>query len=601
MKREVSPPPLSSFLLMTCLVVSPVSAARYDVWQVPEFSASFPGGYVALAADATSAPYEFIDQEFLWGPTPFSFTAIYDTGASGIILGQWTAFNLPVDFSGETYEDYGIGGVETFDVTGPTHVRLAPTSLITGEDYGPITSPSVYMDYGAFKIQVSRNMLFFLNIVGTPVLAHHVMQVCLDDWRDMELLMGVVYAKTDLLATMPTSFGGLPAFSFPLRMVDYVPDPHPISAGLNPLLTGVRVRDHRKPPDQQSAPEDWLFDTGAQITIISRDYATRIGIDLVNEEPVDSTAIGGIGGQIEVYGYYIDEIVLTSPNGDEVVFHDAIVFVPEADVLPANLPGIFGMNLLSGVLFGDELEDFWIEPNFADFYFDGPNQTLTLVPIPVTVRGTVVLEHFVGDNTSVELTIRLTSPDVGGAGSDLTRQVPLNADGTFTLDNMPPGNFNITIQTAGFLRASLTNRALTAGLNEVGTIRLDSGDANGDNQVDFADFAILQNGYGQSGKTRDQGDFNGDGRITFEDFAILQNNYGAGIIPDGATALSATGQVLTGASTGCGLPGLALLMLLAWAGGGPALREQEEPRERYEIRFTEQQRVALGRFHGGGL
>lgn len=52
------------------------------------------------------------------------------------------------------------------------------------------------------------------------------------------------------------------------------------------------------------------------------------------------------------------------------------------------------------------------------------------------------------------------------------------------------------------------------------------GDADGSGTVDFADFAILQNNYGQSGKTFDDGDFNGDDRVTFEDFSILQNHYG---------------------------------------------------------------------------
>jgi len=52
------------------------------------------------------------------------------------------------------------------------------------------------------------------------------------------------------------------------------------------------------------------------------------------------------------------------------------------------------------------------------------------------------------------------------------------------------------------------------------------GDVNGDNQITFADFAVVQNNYGGTGRTPATGDVNGDGRVTFEDFALLQNVYG---------------------------------------------------------------------------
>jgi hypothetical protein len=55
-----------------------------------------------------------------------------------------------------------------------------------------------------------------------------------------------------------------------------------------------------------------------------------------------------------------------------------------------------------------------------------------------------------------------------------------------------------------------------------------AGDANLDGSVNFNDFSILQNHYGQSGDWS-QGDFNHDGTINFNDFSALQNNYGQSV------------------------------------------------------------------------
>jgi hypothetical protein len=51
------------------------------------------------------------------------------------------------------------------------------------------------------------------------------------------------------------------------------------------------------------------------------------------------------------------------------------------------------------------------------------------------------------------------------------------------------------------------------------------GDANLDGSVNFNDFSIVQNHFGQAGGWS-SGDFNYDGTVNFNDFSILQNNYG---------------------------------------------------------------------------
>jgi hypothetical protein len=48
------------------------------------------------------------------------------------------------------------------------------------------------------------------------------------------------------------------------------------------------------------------------------------------------------------------------------------------------------------------------------------------------------------------------------------------------------------------------------------------GDANGDGNVNFNDYLILQNNYNQPGGWL-QGDFNSSGVVDFNDYLILQN------------------------------------------------------------------------------
>ncbi len=370
-----------SFVLL-CYVSSSVIAREYHIYNVPEISSSFAGGYVALE-DSNGNLYYHNSDYSSFEPSPFSFLAIYDTGASGMILGNAHATELGIPKTGETYQDEGIGGTETFDVSESTRLRIAPSSLVNETNNSWMSDISYYEYYGSYKFQISRRI--DIDVMGTPLLGHHIMRVNLDDWRDMSLVSGVTVAKTDLLDAMPSSFEpGKTVLSVRIEMQDFVnDDTAPISHDLNPIIPDVRIIDDRNAPDAQSSAKDWLFDTGAQLTIIGRDYATEIGIDLDNETPVDSTEIGGVGGNITIYGYQVDELVLPVIGGDELIFHNPIVFVPEAGALPADLTGIFGMNLLSGVIVQDSQGNLFIDPNFDEWYFNPLDSNITFViPLP---------------------------------------------------------------------------------------------------------------------------------------------------------------------------------------------------------------------------
>lgn len=100
--------------------------------------------------------------------------------------------------------------------------------------------------------------------------------------------------------------------------------------------------------------------------------------------------------------------------------------------------------------------------------------------------------------------------------------------GRFTVNNLPPGNYNVWVKGAHTL-SNLVSATLVAGNNNVNIGTLKEGDANDDNTVSLSDFSLLASSFGKS--TGEVGfdaraDFNGDGLITLTDFSLLASNYG---------------------------------------------------------------------------
>lgn len=88
--------------------------------------------------------------------------------------------------------------------------------------------------------------------------------------------------------------------------------------------------------------QNFLFDTGAQVTVISTEDARLLGLDL--QHPEFSTLLEGVGGNQRVGGYTISEIDLPTSDGGSVRFSNVPVFVVD---LGEGLDGVLGMNLLN--------------------------------------------------------------------------------------------------------------------------------------------------------------------------------------------------------------------------------------------------------------
>jgi hypothetical protein len=408
-------------VLVVSLFLLPAAVARatnYTIDTQQAQSIDIPGAFVGLSTTG-DVIYKGPDPLVPSGEYQFSFAAPLDTGSSGCVLAAYLANgrHLPL-VAGASYDDVGIGGTETFDVSELTRVYIA--SVATGAANSEILS--YYSQRGDYNLQVRRadpsinvegfSDPVYVNVIGTPVLNKYTMHVqtngntfayYFDGGIDLGIgytinLCPVNYLESDLLTSPPSSLGvpangsqlvlvptavsGLQppggALHVPLTYQNFISGTAPVSTSTNPMISNATLTTL----GGTANVSDWLFDSGAAVTMIGRTLATNLG--LLAQPVVGTTTILGIGGDIRnISGYQVDSLTIPLTNGDNLVFKDIVIFVPNANDLPADLPGIFGMNLLdNSFLTTDESGEFVGKTTsaFSDWYVIPPST----VPEPGT-------------------------------------------------------------------------------------------------------------------------------------------------------------------------------------------------------------------------
>ncbi len=403
------------FLLAYLPVVDPaISRAAFDVY--PESQSDYlPGTFVVLADPSTGNNYlaTITDPIFGGTQTGYSYASVLDTGSSGSVICALEAVGRNLPHSGEFYSDQGIGGTESFYVSSPTTVKLAAVDsgavTVSGDGTTVTENVNMFNTVGVNKLQIRESdptldvgyglsTTVMVNTIGTPLINQYVMHVksgaAAFPWQ-MDTLGAapVNYVPSELvqklslpsglnlgsseLVLVPKIGGTASAMHVPLVYQNYITDPNPApTVSTNPTVPGVVAS-----LGTASASSDWLFDSGAAVTMMGRNLATSLGINL-NLPGITSTSVLGIGGTVTFQGYQIDQVALTTATGSKIDFHNVVVFVPGVGALPADLPGIFGMNLInnsfSGVsadLFGGLTEEDPVSSLFSDWYVVSGAQT----------------------------------------------------------------------------------------------------------------------------------------------------------------------------------------------------------------------------------
>ena len=142
-----------------------------------------------------------------------------------------------------------------------------------------------------------------------------------------------------------------------VRFTDFLYTSHPNNSGplpvlgYNPVIENIRIGY-----GGNSFTGDWLFDTGAQLSMIASSQAEILGLVDSNGDPIVTPEfyqpIGGIGGEIEVPVFLVDTVSIPTLNGFELVYGNPYVGVLDIGTIdertgePIILDGIFGANFL---------------------------------------------------------------------------------------------------------------------------------------------------------------------------------------------------------------------------------------------------------------
>ncbi len=378
-------------VLLTALV--PAWAADYTIGGRQSATVFLPGAFACLYNPATGAI--LTDNDPYGVGIGSSFAVLLDTGASGIMLSKSVADSLSVPTTSETYTDVGISGTEVFKVSQPLGLRLAVASwdiYHEGEDPFDLDSwvdntenQAFYSSYGTFVMQVRQEDSNYggypvaYNVVGTPVLNSYVMHVKPNTYSYSTMIPTLAYLETELLASMPNDLPSTGVLRIPLDYQNFVTTQTSVTTADNPMVPGVQVmRD-----GHYSASGEWLFDTGASLTMMGTDMASQIGINWQTEDPVSIVTVSGVGAgspSVILSGYRVDELIIPTLDG-KLTFTDVIVYISTDGSLPADLTGILGMNLFSQSIDADDQFSIYYptESAFTDWYVDPFSSQLVLV------------------------------------------------------------------------------------------------------------------------------------------------------------------------------------------------------------------------------
>ncbi|MCI0685503.1 MAG: PKD domain-containing protein [Gemmataceae bacterium] len=307
---------------------------------------------------------------------------IFDTGASPVTFGfvDQLIFDLfgqaiPV-LPGVEVTAEGIGGTLTGLVTEPGTILadgLHAVDLDAFLDGGGIDiSGATSVDNVQAMLGTETGSPQLPSIVGTPILNGRLPGATTDGVAVLIDQQGYFIDFGELFPEFPEFEGlilPLPDLAFvppgtqliqeadttaPVRVpVDFIGidnhlDPgNMLTESFNPVVSDVDLMNTVGGNPFEVNDQVFLFDTGAQLSIISTAIAESLGLDVDN--PEFTIDVGGAGGIVNVGGFTIDQLTLPLDDDNDGVVDGTLVFT-EAPVFVLDLggfDGILGMNLFN--------------------------------------------------------------------------------------------------------------------------------------------------------------------------------------------------------------------------------------------------------------
>lgn len=307
------------------------------------------------------------------GGQPIIDLGLYDTGAS-VVTYSWFSnqyFPQPHLNPGGA-GGAGINGSVTGDVS-------QPGSMLVGglQDFDFLFDPDTFEFSGGIITPVERTVpgvqVFVASETGSPSLptlagtpvhgpsaafaagsAARITMTGIDFGTSLGLGVPLTFPKLDLVAPGTTLTAG-PGRTAPARIPlspfgtgNRGSEGQGITVAPNPTFTNVTLGyTAASGSTATTTASRLLFDTGAQVSLISGSLAAALGLDLAR--PDDSIRVQGASGvPITLPGFILDALALAAAIDDEAVddvvrFANVPVFVYDLGI--PGLDGILGMNL----------------------------------------------------------------------------------------------------------------------------------------------------------------------------------------------------------------------------------------------------------------
>ncbi len=286
------------------------------------------------------------------GPDIFN-SWLLDTGANTILV-----FKTGVDDMNESpppyqtegvFEELGIGGTQLFDISAPYQFDFAGTS---GERQS-LADTRVISD-------ATRDVSMFgpFGIVGMPAMTERVTTLDFTPWLSFN--EGNYLMATEFAMEVPAPTGPRYTVNIDDR-VNFSPDGHVIEGEFPPVWADIPFFTAEVHHGSAVVGGNFMFDTGAQVTIVSTAIAMSLGLDSNGDGTLDSDdigytrteTVGGVGGSRDAPVFMIDSVHVPTEQGVDLVWTNLLWLV--ADIAPG-IDGVFGFdNMTSG----------WIEGVFS--------------------------------------------------------------------------------------------------------------------------------------------------------------------------------------------------------------------------------------------
>jgi len=346
-KNECSSRPQAGLVLcLLLLVTTDVTVASPDDFNIDgvfEVALDLPRILFLLKRDPNGLPLLYEGNfELNW--------AFLDTGASGILLSRETADLLDISIHPDAlYADVGIGGLEFFDVSEVLYIGTDDFQDLDPNDL------EHYILSGPYRLQINQTYAGEwpdepLDILGMPVMAGKMVVLDAGATNRLEYFSANILQPND---------PAIPEVDFfvPLRFEKYIMPKAPENIPPLPVLAYNPVIDNVTASyGADTVTGTWVLDTCGTISLISGPQAAQLGLTDTDANPIITPdfvlPIGGIGEDINIPGYQIDELIIPTLSGYNLIFQNARIGVANIELIDEFtddsiiLDGVFGSNFL---------------------------------------------------------------------------------------------------------------------------------------------------------------------------------------------------------------------------------------------------------------